>query len=141
MAQAMCTSFKKELFSGVHNFNASGGHAFKVALFTGLVTLNDTTTAYSSSNEVASAGYTAGGYPLTNANPSSSGTTAMVSFASNPVWTGLTCSTTQALIYNVTAGGNAVAVLDFGGVQTMAAGGFTITFPPVTPTTALLRLV
>lgn len=140
MTQAMCTSFKKELFSAEHNFNASGGHAFKIALFTAAATLNAATTVYDTPNEASGTGYTAGGFALTNVNPSISGTVAMVTFAVNPLWVSASFSASQALIYNTSAGNKAVAVLDFGGTQTVAAGDFMINFPAVTPTTALLRL-
>lgn len=141
MTQCMTTSFKKELFEAAHNFLAAGGHTFKIALFTSSATLDETTTVYSSSNEVASANYTAGGFTLTNVNPSTSGVVAMVTFSGNPTWTSVTFTTTQALIYNTSAGNKAVAVLDFGGTQAVTAGNFVITLPAVTSTTALLRLV
>lgn len=140
MTQAMCTSFKKELFTATHNFAASGGHAFKFALYTPTATLDASTTAYSSTNEVTSTNYTAGGYALTNVDPSISGTTAMATFAVNPTWSTVTFNTSQGLIYNTTVSNKAVAVLDFGGTQSVTAGVFTITLPPVTATTALLRL-
>ena len=137
----MCTSFKVELFQAVHNFKASGGHTFKCALFTGSVTLDATTTAYAATGEVSSAGYTAGGFTLTNVDSSSSGTTAMQTFSANPSWTGVSFTASQALIYNSTQSNKAVAVLDFGGSQTVSAGTFTINIPTLTATTALLRLV
>lgn len=142
MTQAMCTSFKVELFKAVHNFSASGGHAFKCALYTSSATLDHTTTNYSgTTNEVPNgSGYTTGGVALTNVDPSSSGTTAMCTFASSPAWYAATFSASQALLYNVTAGGKAVAVLDFGGTQSVVAGDFVVTLPAVTATTALLRL-
>lgn len=141
MSQAMCTSFKQELFGAVHNFLAAGGHTFKIALFTSTATLDASTTAYSATNEVSSANYTAGGFTLTNLDPTVSGTTAMVSFAANPSWSNVSFTTSQALIYNFSQGNKAVAVLDFGGNQTVTAGTFTINLPSVTATTALLRLV
>jgi hypothetical protein len=140
MAQALCTSFKKELFEGVHNF-ASGGDAFKIALYTSSATLNETTTVYSSSNEVVHANYGAGGLLLANVNPSTSGTTVMVTFGVNPLWTSVTFTTSQALIYNDTKSDKAVAVLDFGGSIAVSAGNFMITIPAVTPSTALIRLL
>lgn len=141
MTQAMCTSFKVELFQAVHNFKASGGHSFKIALFTSSATLDATTTAYSSSNEVSSAGYSAGGFALTNVDSSASGSTAMQSFSTSPTWTGVTFTASQALIYNTSASNKSIAVLDFGGNQTVTSGTFTINLPAVTATTALLRLV
>lgn len=137
----MCTSFKRELFAAVHNFNAAGGHTFKAALFTGAAVLDASTTAYSASNEVASAGYSAGGLALTNVDPAQSGTTAYVSFAANPQWVGVTFSASQALVYNASASNKAVAVLDFGATQMVTAGVFQINLPPAGPNTALLRLV
>lgn len=140
MTQAMCTSFKVEVLKAQHNFSASGGHVFKFALYTAAATLDHTTTAYSATNEVSHANYTAGGFTLTNVDPSSSGTTAMVTFAANPTWTSVTFTASQALIYNSSASSKAVAVLDFGGSQAVVAGDFVVTLPAVTSTTALLRL-
>lgn len=141
MTQGVCTSFKKELFTATHNFSAAGGHTFKLALFTSTAVLDAATTAYSATNEVSSAGYTSGGFTCTNVDPSTSGTTAMVTFSTNPTWSGVTFSTSQALLYNASQSNRSVAVLDFGGVQTVSAGTFTITLPAVTPTTSLLRIV
>jgi hypothetical protein len=137
----MCTSFKRELFTATHNFAASGGHTFKVALYTSTATLDASTTVYSATNEVASANYIAGGFTLTNVDPSVSGTTAMATFSANPSWSNVTFTTSQALIYNDSQSDKAVAVLDFGGNQTVTAGTFTINLPSVTASTALLRLV
>ena len=141
MTQAMCTSFKVELFQAVHNFKASGGHQFKCALFTSSATLGASTTAYSATNEVVHANYTAGGFSLVNVDSSSSGTTAMQSFATNPTWSSVTFTASQALIYNATQSNKAIAVLDFGGSQSVVNGTFTINLPTVTASTALLRLV
>jgi hypothetical protein len=141
MTQAICTSFKSELFTATHNFAASGGHTFKMALFTSSATLNDTTTVYSATNEVASANYTAGGFTLTNVNPSTSGGVVMVTFSVNPNWTTVTFTASQALVYNTSASNKAVVVLDFGGNQTVTAGNFLVTLPAVTTTTAFLRLL
>jgi anaerobic selenocysteine-containing dehydrogenase len=140
MTQAMCTSFKKELFTATHNFAAAGGHTFKMALFTSSVTLDAATTTYSATNEASGTNYTAGGVILTNVDPSISGTTAMVTFASNPTWSAATFTASQALIYNTSSGDKAVAVLDFGATQTVTSGDFVVTLPAVTSTTALLRL-
>lgn len=149
MTQAMCTSFKVELFQGLHNFQAAGGHTFKMALYTGAVVLGADTTQYDSTGEVESDGYYPGGLVMSNMNPSSFGTTAMQSFANNPTWNDVTFTASQALLYNVstfysgarTVVGKAVAVFDFGGSQSVVNGTFTINLPPITPTTALLRLI
>ena len=140
MTQAVCTSFKKELLTATHNFAAAGGHTFKIALYTAAATLGAATTVYSATNESSGTNYTAGGFTLTNVDPSISGTTAMCSFSANATWTSATFNASQALIYNTSASNKAVAVLDFGGTQTVTAGDFVITWPAVTATTALLRL-
>jgi hypothetical protein len=141
MTQAMCVSFKKELGKAQHNFCAVGGHTFKFALYTSLAALGHTTPVYSSLEEVVGAGYASGGFTLTNVEPSHSGTVAMFTFASNPLWTGATFSASQGLLYNATSGNKAVAVYDFGGVQTVVNGDFEVILPPVTATTAFVRLV
>jgi hypothetical protein len=141
VTQALCTSFKAQLFQAAHNFSAGGGHMFMLALYTGAVVLDASTTMYSPTGEVVSVGYNAGGFVLTNVNPSVSGTTAMQTFATNPTWTGVTFIASQALLHNASQGGLAIAVFDFGGGQSVVGGTFTINLPPVTPTTALLRLV
>jgi anaerobic selenocysteine-containing dehydrogenase len=123
-----------------HNFSAAGGHAFKIALFTSGVTLDETTTVYSATGEAGGTAYVAGGFALTNVDPSISGTTAMATFSANPTWTSATFTASQALIYNTSSSNKAVVVLDFGGTQTVSAGDFVITLPAVTSTTALLRL-
>ncbi len=83
---AMCTSFKKELLEGKHDFNASSGDTFKIALYTSSATLGASTTDYSTTNEVSGTGYTAGGKALTNIDPTTSGTTAFADFA-DVTWT------------------------------------------------------
>ena len=143
MTQALCTSFKVEMLKAQHNFAAAGGHAFKVALFKAAKTLNAGTQTYNSTDEVAASGtYVAGGFSLTNVDPSADGTTAMVTFSGNPQWTGVTFTDcTQALIYNFSQSDKAVAVLDFGGNQAVTAGTITINLPSATATTALLRFI
>lgn len=141
---AMCTSFKKELLEGKHDFNASSGHTFKIALFTSSATLDATTTDYSSSNEVVGSGYTAGGNTLTNIDPTTSGTTAFTDFA-DTTWSTATITANGALIYNTTLDGgsgttNAVAALAFGGDKTSTNGDFTIQFPAADASNAIIRI-
>ena len=81
ITQAMCTSFKVELMTGTHNFTASSGNSFKLALYTSSATMSAATTAYSATNEASGTNYTAGGAALTNITPVSSGTTALADFA------------------------------------------------------------
>ena len=145
MTQALCTSFKLEMLKAQHNFAASGGHTFKIALAKAGVVLSASTSNYSAlgANEVGNTGtYSAGGLTLTNVDPSADGTTGMVTFSGNPQWTGVTFTDcTQALIYNFSQSNKAVAVLDFGGNQAVTAGTFTINLPSATATTALLRFI
>lgn len=141
ITQAICSSFKQELLAAVHNFTASTGDTFKIALYTSSATLDSSTTAYTTSNEVVGAGYTAGGGTLVNAtgSPFLSGTTAFIDF-DDYTWTSATISAAGALIYNSSKSNKAVAVLNFGGTYSSTAGNFTISFPAATSSTAVLIL-
>jgi hypothetical protein len=137
----MCTSFKKELMTATHNFSASGGNTFKLALYTNSATFTAATTAYTTSNEVSNSGsYSAGGGALTNVTPTSSGTTALTDFA-DLEFTSATITARGALIYNDSASGNpTVAVLDFGADKTSTTGTFTIQFPTADASNAIIRI-
>jgi hypothetical protein len=140
----MCTSFKQELLEGKHDFNATGGHTFKIALFTSSATLDATTTDYTVSNEVSGSGYTAGGNTLTNIDPTTSGTTAFTDFA-DTTWSSATITANGALIYNSTTDGgstttNAVCALAFGGDKTSTNGDFVIQFPTADASNAIIRI-
>ena len=139
ITQAMCTSFKKELLEGVHNFKNSGGSTFKLALFTSSASLDAATTAYSTSNEASGTNYTAGGLALTRVDPSSSGTTALTDFA-DLTFSTATVTANGAVIYNSSASDKAVIVLAFGGDKTSTAGDFTIQFPTADARTAIIRI-
>ena len=137
----MCTSFKKELLQGIHNFTASSGNTFKLALYTNTASFTAATTAYTASNEVSNSGsYSAGGGALTNVTPTSSGTTALTDFA-DLEFTSATITARGALIYNDSAAGDpTVAVLDFGADKTSTTGTFTIQFPTADATNAIIRI-
>lgn len=141
ITQAIASSFKQELLAAVHDFSASTGDTFKIALYTSSATLDSSTTAYTSSNEVVGAGYTAGGGTLVNAtgSPFLSGTTAFIDF-DDYTWTTATISAAGALIYNSSKSNKAVAVLNFGGTYSSTAGDFTVSFPAATSSTAVLIL-
>jgi len=140
ISQAMCTSFKQELMQALHNFTASTGNTFKIALYTSSATLGASTTAYTTSNEVASTGnYTAGGNTLTNVTPTTSGTTAFTDFA-DTTWSSATITANGALIYNSTNADRAVAVLAFGGDKTSTNGDFTVVFPTADASNAIIRI-
>lgn len=139
ITSAICTSFKQELLVGTHNFTASTGNTFKLALYTSSATLGASTTAYSTTNEVSGTNYTAGGNALTSVTPTTSGTTAICDFADLTFGTA-TVTARGCLIYNSSASDKAVAAIDFGGDKTSTAGNFTIVFPSPTATGAIIRL-
>ena len=140
ITSTLTTSFKKELLEAKHNFLASGGNSFKLALYTSSATMGATTTAYSTSQEASGTNYTAGGAALTNVNPTSSGTTAFTDFADLTFGTA-TVTARGCMIYNDTATGDpAVAVFDFGGDKTSTAGSFTISFPTADASNAVIRI-
>ena len=136
----MCTSFKKELLEGVHNFLNSGGDTFKIALYTNSASFTAATTAYTTTNEVTGTNYTAGGNTLTRVDPASSGTTAFTDFA-DTTWASSTITARGAMIYNDTAAGNpAVVILDFGSDKTSTNGDFTVVFPTADASNAIIRI-
>ena len=140
ITQAVCTSFKQEILVETHDFTATTGDTFKLALYTSSATLSASTTAYSSSNEVSDSGtYSAGGGSLTAVTPTTSGTTALCDFA-DISFTSATITARGALIYNSDESNKAVAVLDFGGDKTSTSGTFTIQFPAADASNAILRL-
>jgi hypothetical protein len=137
----MCTSFKVELMRGVHNFTASTGNTFKLALYDNSASFTAATTAYTSTNEVANSGsYTTGGGALTNVTPTSSGTTAFTDF-NDISFTSATITAYGAMIYNDSAAGDpSVVILDFGGAKTSTNGTFQIIFPAATSSDAIIRI-
>tara|TARA_R110000764_G_scaffold110657_1_gene197358 strand:- start:332 stop:772 length:441 start_codon:yes stop_codon:yes gene_type:complete len=141
ITQAMCTSFKVALLNGEMDFSGDTSQTFKIALFTNAATLNATTTAYATTNQVANGnGYTTGGNTLTiSASPTSTGTTAFLDFA-DTTWTNATITARGALIYKVGGTNPAVAVLDFGGDKTSTTGDFTVQFPASDATNAIVRI-
>ena len=132
IVQTQTTSFKKELYQGIHDLTTD---VLKIALYTASADLNEATTVYSSNNEVTGTGYVAGGIVLTGTTVQSDGYTAFVNF-SNAVFNA-SVTARCALIYNVTQGNKSIAVLDFGSDKTSA--NFTITMPANTVSAALIR--
>jgi hypothetical protein len=138
ISQAMCDSFKVQLLNGAQNFSAN---TYKIALYTSAATLSNATTAYTSSNEVASGGgYTTGGNVLVvSQTPTSTGNVAFISFA-NSTWANATITAAGALIYNNSQANSAVASLSFGGDKTSTAGTFAVIFPTPDATSAIIRI-
>jgi hypothetical protein len=137
----MCTSFKQELMVGTHDFTASTGNTFKLALYDNNASFDASTTAYTATNEVSNSGtYTAGGGTLTNVTPTTSGTTALTDFA-DITFTSATITARGALIYNDTATGDpSVIVLDFGSDKSSTSGDFQIVFPTADASNAIIRI-
>jgi len=146
VTNAMCTSFKVELMTATHNFTASTGNAFKIALIKASPTgdYGAATTNYSNltgaSDETSGTGYTAGGVALTNVTPTSSSTTAFTDFSNDPTWTSASFSADGALVYNTSSSNRSVCVLTFGGTKTVTSGSFVIQFPAANSTDALIRI-
>lgn len=139
--QAVCTNFKSQILTGLHNLNPAA-QTIKAAIYLQGTGLGAGTTAYSASGEATGTGYTAGGIAVTNGvAPSASGTTAIWTPSANLVWNGLTISSPFdcILLYNASAGNSAICVLTFP-AQTISAGTFTYTMPANTATTALLQV-
>tara|TARA_R100000353_G_scaffold171132_1_gene135376 strand:- start:82 stop:531 length:450 start_codon:yes stop_codon:yes gene_type:complete len=141
----MCTSFKKELLFGVHDF-ANGADTFKLALYTNSASFNAATTAFTTSNEVSGTGYSSGGGSLTNVDPSASGTTALTDF-SDLTFSSSTITARGALIYNSTPNTTSISVtnptvvvLDFGGDKSSTSGDFTVVFPTADASNAIIRI-
>jgi hypothetical protein len=141
ITQGMCTSFKVGILNANFNFGTGTTQVYKMALFTSLATLNASTTAYSTSDEVVGTGYTAGGNILTVSQvPTSTGTTAFINFA-DTTWTSSAITARGALVYLANGTTNpAVYVLDFGGDKISTAGNFTVQFPVADATNAILRI-
>ena len=137
----LCTSFKKELMEAKHNFLASGGNTFNIALYNNSASFTAATTAYTSSNEISGTNYSAKGQALGNVNPTTSSTTAFTDFA-DEVFSNVTISSVRgALIFNDSASGDpTVCVLDFGADKAASSGDFTIVFPTADASNAIIRI-
>ena len=142
ITSAVCTSFKVELLKGVHNFTATTGDTFKIALYTSSATLGAGTTAFSATNEITNSSgtaYTSGGATLTSVTPTTDSTTAICDFA-DVSFTSASFTANGALIYNSSQSNKAVAVVAFGADKTVTSGTFTIQFPTADATNAIIRL-
>ena len=140
ITSAICNSFKVEILKGVHNFTASTGNTFNLALYTSSATLGAGTTAYTTTEEITGTGYTAKGNALTSVTPVADGTTAVCDFADTS-FTSATFTANGCLIFNDSATGDpAVCAVAFGGDKTVSSGTFTIQFPNAAATTAIVRI-
>jgi hypothetical protein len=149
ITSAVCNSFKVEVLQGIHNFTASSGDTFNLALYTSSATLNKSTTAYAtnpgggSNTEItntAGSAYSAKGKALTSVTPALSTDTACCDFA-DVSWTSASFTANGCLIFNDSASGDpAVCAIAFGGDKTVSSGTFTIQFPTADADNAILRI-
>lgn len=135
--QCLCTSFKRELFEGVHDFTSD---VMKLALYTSSANLGPTTSAYTSEGEVTGANYIAGGSALTVNAPYANGVMVIVDFEDLEFANVTISDVVGALIYNSSKSNKSVAVLSFGPAQSRTGASFWVRFPATTETEALIRI-
>ena len=137
IVQTQTTSFKAELYQGIHDLTTD---TLKLALYTSFADLTEATTVYTVSNEITGTGYSAGGNIVTGATISSSGYTAYVTF-NNVAWTPAAFTARCALLYNASKANRSIAVLDFGADKTCTNTFpvFVVVMPANTATSALIR--
>jgi hypothetical protein len=131
-----CNTLRAGLMNGTINFASD---TFYLALYTNDATLDQTTSAYTTTGEASGGNYVAAGQVVTatvSSQTTASGSVSYVTFTA-PAWTGA-ITARGALIY--TPGDNgAVCVLDFGNDKT-STSTFTVTMPANTSTSALIRI-
>ena len=143
ISSAICNTFKTEVLKAVHNFTASSGNSFKLALYTSSASMGAATTAYTTTNEIANtsgSAYSAKGKALTSVTPVLDSSTAVCDFA-NISWTSASFTANGCLIFNEDATGDpGVCVIAFGGDKTVTSGTFTIEFPAADASNAIVRI-
>jgi hypothetical protein len=142
ISSAICNSFKQEILVGTHNFTATSGDTFKIALFTSSASLGAGTTAFADTNEISNtsgSAYSTGGATLTSVTPALDSSTAVCDF-SDVSYTSASFTANGALIYNDDKSDKAVAVIAFGGDKTVSSGTFTIQFPAADASNAIIRI-
>ena len=143
ITSAICNSFKVEILKAEHNFTASSGNTFNLALYTSSATLNKSTTAYSSTNEISNtsgSAYSAKGKALTSVTPVLSTDTAVCDFA-DVSWTSASFTANGCLIFNDSHSSDAaVCAIAFGSDKTVTSGTFTIQYPTADADNAIIRI-
>jgi len=140
ITSAICNSFKQEILEAEHNFTASTGDTFNLALYDSDAVLSKATTAYTTSEELATTGgYTAKGKALTSVTPVLDSDTAVCDFA-NVSWTSASFTARGCLIFNDDNSDTSVCAIDFGGDKTVTSGTFTIEFPAAAASTAIIQI-
>jgi hypothetical protein len=138
IAQGLTTIFKQNCLNALENFSNTTPYTYKIALYNANANLDNTTTTYTTTNEITGTGYTVGGKILIPIVPASNTTanTAYVSF-NDVTWSPAAFTCRGALIYNSTTG-SAVCVLNFGSDKT-CSNTFTVTFPADDASNAIIR--
>ena len=149
ISSVLTNSFKTELLKGFHSFDTSGatpaGSVFKIALYNSSAALGTTTTAYTTTEELATAtGYTRPGNTLVNTGVGVSTVTSFTDFTDTS-WTSASFTCRGCLIYNSSSitgltTDAAVCSIDFGGDKTVSSGTFTIQFPTNDSSSAIIRI-
>ena len=140
ITSAVCNSFKQEILEAEHNFTASTGDTFNLALYDSDAVLSKATTAYTTSEELATTGgYTAKGKALTSVTPVLDSDTAVCDFA-NISWTSASFTARGCLIFNDDNSDTSVCAIDFGGDKTVTSGTFTVEFPAAAASTAIIQI-
>ena len=149
ITSAICNSFKTEILKGVHNFTASSGDTFNLALYTSSATLNKSTTAYATNpggggdteiSNTSGSAYQPKGKALTSVTPVLSTDTAVCDFA-DVSWTSASFTANGCLIFNDSVSGDpAVCAIAFGSDKTVTSGTFTIQFPTADASDAIIRI-
>ena len=142
ITSAICNSFKQEILEAEHNFTASTGNTFNLALYDSDASLGAGTTAYTTSEEITNTSgtaYSAKGKALTSVTPTLDSSTAVCDFG-DISWTSASFTANGCLIYNSTNSNKAVCIVAFGGDKTVSSGTFTIQFPAAAASTAIVRI-
>ena len=143
ITSAICNSFKQEILEAEHNFTASTGNTFNLALYDSDASLGAGTTAYTTSEEITNTSgtaYSAKGKALTSVTPTLDSSTAVCDFA-DVSWTSASFTANGCLIFNDSHSTDAaVCAIAFGGDKTVSSGTFTIQFPAAAATTAIIRI-
>ena len=143
ITSAICNSFKQEILEAEHNFTASSGNTFNLALYDSSADLSKSTTAYTSSEEITNtsgSAYSAKGNALTSVTPVLSTDTAICDFADTS-WTSASFTARGCLIFNDSHASDAsVCAIDFGGDKTVTSGTFTVEFPAAAASTAIIQI-
>ena len=137
IVQGATTTFMQNLLNGNENFTTG---TYYIALYNGNANLDQTTTAYTTTNEITGTGYTAGGQLLTitiTPTVDNQYNTAYISFA-NAVWNPASFTCRGALVYNYITKATCF-ILNFGSDKT-CNNSFTVQFPAATSTSAILSI-